>query len=174
MRQDVHGFVRACQSRLNTAPTGYVTAMNIFEELRSDHDTQRTLLEELCQTSGASEARAELFERVKVELKAHAKAEERHFYTELLKSDLTQDKARHSVHEHEQLDDLLERLEEYEFDAPLWLTTANDLQERLTHHLDEEEREVFQLAGKALSEDQKSKLAEAYADMMSAERDALS
>lgn len=147
--------------------------MNIFEELRNDHDRQRELIDQLCDTTGASEERAELFRRVAAELTAHAKAEERCFYTRLMESDLTQDKARHSVHEHEQLDDLLEQLESYQPDASQWLVTARDLRKRLTHHLDEEEHEVFQLAGKALSDAQKADLARDYAQMMADERDGL-
>lgn len=44
--------------------------------------------------------------------------------------------------------------------------TARHLAERLIHHLDEEETEVFPVAGRVLSDDDKAKLAEDYrADM---------
>lgn len=140
--------------------------MNIFEELRSDHDIQRELVDQLVATTGDSDDRGALFDRLKAALEAHAAAEERHFYTVLMQSDLTQEKARHSVHEHEQLDDLVEKLEEYDRTAPAWLQTAEELAHKLTHHLDEEEQEVFQLAGKALSDDEKTALATDYRSMM--------
>jgi len=41
------------------------------------------------------------------------------------------------------------------------------------HHLTEEEREVFQLAGKALAESAKSRLADEYASEMARQRDEL-
>jgi hemerythrin superfamily protein len=146
--------------------------MNIFDELRADHDTQRDLVARLIETTGDSDERAELFERLSNALEAHAAAEERYFYVPLMEEDLTQDKARHSVAEHKELDDFVEKLEEYDRTAPAWLETARDLEHRLTHHLDEEEQEVFQVAGKALTEAQKTELASEYRAMMRERLDA--
>ena len=140
--------------------------MNIFEELRADHETQRDLIARLVETTGDSDERAKVFDRLSAELEAHAAAEERHFYTALMDHDLTQDKARHSVSEHKELDDLVESLEAYDRTAPAWLETARQLEHRLTHHLDEEEHEVFQLAGKALTDAEKASLATDYRAMM--------
>jgi hypothetical protein len=140
--------------------------VNIFEELRTDHDLQRELVDQLVGTVGDSDERAAVFEKLSDALEAHAAAEERHFYTALMDHDLTQEKARHSVHEHAQLDDLVEKLQEYDRTAPAWLETARELEHKLTHHLDEEEREVFQLAGKALTDEQKASLAADYRSMM--------
>ncbi len=140
--------------------------MTIFEALREDHDRQRELIAQLVETTGDSEERAEVFASLVDALEAHAAAEERHFYTALMDHDLTQEKARHSVHEHAQLDDFVEKLQAYDRTAPAWLETARELEHKLTHHLDEEEHEVFQLAGKALTEAQKSSLADEYRAMM--------
>lgn len=140
--------------------------MNIFEALREDHQKQRTLIDILVKTHGDSEGRREIFERLKEALEIHANAEERHFYVPLLEHDLTQEKARHSVAEHHELDELIEKLEETDMSSPGWLSTAKNLGERLIHHLDEEEQEVFQMAGKALSETQKITLAKSYRAMM--------
>lgn len=138
----------------------------IFEALRVDHDVQRDLIDRLVATTGDSPERRELFARVEEELAAHAAAEERHFYIPLMESDTTQDQARHSVAEHEELDDLVERLAGYDMTAPQWLLTAKQLRDRLLHHLDEEEREVFPVAGKVLDDSEKPTLAAAYeADM---------
>lgn len=146
--------------------------MNIFEALRADHEIQRDLADRLLETEGDSEERRELFDRLKVELEAHAGAEERYFYVPLMEHDLTQDKARHSVSEHKELDDFVEQLEEYDMSGSQWLQTAKDLVHRLTHHLDEEEHEVFQIAGKALSERDKQSSGEEYrADMDRRRRD---
>jgi hemerythrin-like domain-containing protein len=140
--------------------------MTIFESLRADHETQRTLVDLLGKTTGASDGRDELFTRLKREMLAHAGAEERYFYVPLMEHDLTQEKARHSVAEHQELDDLVEKLDEYDMSGSQWIQTAEELSHLLIHHLDEEEREVFQLAGKALSDAEKSSLADEYeADM---------
>lgn len=134
----------------------------IFEALRSDHDTQRTLVDLLVKTEGDSTGRTELFDRLKTELAAHAAAEERYFYVPLMERDLTQEHARHSVAEHKELDDFVAKLEEYDKSSSQWLITARDLAHRLEHHLDEEEREIFPVAGKALDDDKKATLAVEY------------
>ena len=108
--------------------------MNIFEALRQEHEIQRDLVAKLVETHGDTEER----------------------------KDLTQEKARHSVAEHHEMDELIEELEDTEMDASNWLKIAKELEHKVTHHLDEEEQEVFQMAGKALTEKQKTSLAEDY------------
>lgn len=140
--------------------------MTIFESIREDHEKQRTLIDLVTKTTGASDGREELWARLKNELEAHAAAEERYFYVPLMEHDMTQDAARHSVSEHKELDDYAEQLDGYDMSGPQWIQTAKELCERLIHHLDEEEKEVFPVAGKVLSDAEKDSLAKEYrADM---------
>ena len=136
--------------------------MNIFEALRQEHEIQRNLVAKLVETHGDTQERKKIFEQLKHELKIHADAEERHFYIPLIKKDLTQEKARHSVAEHHEMDELIEQLEDKEMDASNWLKIAKELEHKVIHHLDEEEQEVFQMAGKALTDNQKTSLASDY------------
>ncbi|MBQ4857766.1 hemerythrin domain-containing protein [Pseudoalteromonas sp. MMG007] len=136
--------------------------MNIFEALRYDHDKQRKLVDALIETHGDTDERHALMNELKTELEDHAKFEERFFYNPLMCDDLTQEKARHSVAEHHEIDELIEQLEDTKMSSSAWLKTAKKLNELVHHHLSEEEREVFQLAGKALTEDQKETLATRY------------
>lgn len=136
--------------------------MTIFEAIRKDHEIQRDLLEKLVNTSGDTDRRRELWYQLKKELQIHEDAEERSFYKPLIDKDLTQEKARHSIAEHHEIDEMIEQIEETEFSSTGWLTLAKSLKELVTHHLDEEEQEVFQLAGKALTENQKTSLASNY------------
>ncbi|MES1930507.1 hemerythrin HHE cation binding protein [Salinisphaera dokdonensis CL-ES53] len=138
----------------------------IFEALRESHDKQRRLFESLVDTHGDTSKREGLFAALKAELEHHANAEERHFYVPLMKYDNTQEKARHSVAEHHEIDELVETLEQTDFSSPSWLANAKKLQHLVVHHLDEEEQEVFQVAGKALSDAQKTDLAGSYDAMM--------
>lgn len=140
--------------------------MNIFEALRADHDTQRTLAGLLVKTRGDSEGRRELFERLKDALERHADAEERHFYVHLMEHDLTQQEARHGVAEHHQLDKLIAELEAMDLSSPAWLPKARELCEKVEHHLEDEEHGIFQLAGKVLSDTQKRDLARRYRAQM--------
>jgi len=140
--------------------------MNIFEALRNDHDKQRKLVDALIQTKGDTKKRHSLTDELKTELEEHAKFEERYFYNPLICEDLTQEKARHSVAEHHEIDELIEQLEDTEMSSSAWLVEAKKLHHLVHHHLDEEEHEVFQLAGKALSEGQKERLGDKYNDAM--------
>lgn len=144
--------------------------MNIFEALREDHDRQRALLDKLEQTEGASGERTTLFETLKTELAEHAAAEEKFFYSKLMQVDMTIDQARHGVAEHKELDDRIEELEGIDHSNPHWLVRFKDLKHRVLHHLEEEEREVFQMAGKVLDDAQKSSLASSYKSEMEERR----
>ncbi|GAB3685942.1 hemerythrin domain-containing protein [Salinisphaera aquimarina] len=143
---------------------------NIFEALRESHDKQRRLLAELTDTHGDTDKREGLYAAVKAELAHHAAAEERHFYVPLMEHDQTQEKARHSVAEHHEIDELIETLDATDYSSPGWLVSAKQLEHLVTHHLDEEEQEVFQQAGKVLGADAKTDLAAAYDRMMEDQR----
>ncbi|ABE60124.1 MULTISPECIES: hemerythrin domain-containing protein [Chromohalobacter] len=140
--------------------------MTLFEALRESHDKQRTLLDLLVKTQGDSDGRDELFKRVRAELEHHAGAEERALYVPMMEHDMTQEKARHSVAEHHEIDELIETLEETDYSSPGWVAAARQLQELVTHHLDEEEQEVFQLAGRVFDDATKQSLAETYQEEM--------
>ena len=140
--------------------------MNIYEALREDHDKQRRLVDLLLKTEGASDGRSDLLGRLKAALEAHAAAEERHFYVPLFGFDLTQEKARHSVAEHHEIDELLARTEAADQSTSAWLAAARALGDKVRHHLDEEEREAFQQSGKVLSDTQKTRLAVQYQQEM--------
>jgi hemerythrin superfamily protein len=136
--------------------------MNIFEALRTSHDTQRQLADNLIKTSGDSTERDLLFRELKSELAAHAAAEERFFYVPLIAHDMTQGPSRHGIAEHHEMDELVEKLESTDFSSPGWLAVAKELHHKVHHHLKDEEQGIFQLAGKVLSEAEKLSLARDY------------
>ena len=148
--------------------------MTIFERLRADHMIMRDLAEKLLATHGESAARLRIYSALKLEMLAHEIAEERYFYVPLIELDLTQEKARHSISEHHELDEYLEELDATAFSAPNWLKIATHMVHRLRHHMDEEEHEVFQLAGKALPEKSKKSLGADYEALMLRERELVS
>jgi hypothetical protein len=72
----------------------------IFDAIRESHDLQRDLCRKLTASRGDLAARQVLFLQLKVELMAHAAAEERHLYVPLLMEDGGLDSSRHALHEH--------------------------------------------------------------------------
>lgn len=144
--------------------------MNIFEALRKDHDIQRDLLDKLVKTTGDSKERDELFKKVKQELKIHEDGEERFFYIPLIDDDLTQEQARHAIAEHHEIDEILEELEAMDYDSSGWLKVAKKLKEEVEHHLDDEEHTIFQMAGKVLTDKDKTALSKDYQDYIESQR----
>ena len=136
--------------------------MNIFEALRLSHDTQRGLATQILETQGDSPDRNRLFRELKHELAAHAAAEERCFYTPLIGFDATMAQARHGMAEHHEMDELVDELNKTEASSPGWIAHFRKLRDKVFHHLQDEEHAIFQLAGKVLTEAQKTSLARAY------------
>lgn len=136
--------------------------MTIFEALRLSHDVQRALAVELTQSQGDLESQQQLFEQLKIELAAHAAAEERHFYMPLMEHDQGLDLSRHAISEHHEMDELVENIENAHVKSKEWLKNVKALADKVHHHLSEEEHKFFQMAGKILTERQKEQLALDY------------
>ncbi|EBA05926.1 hemerythrin domain-containing protein [Sagittula stellata] len=125
---------------------------DIYTAIKSDHDRHRALLETISDTSGASDTRKAAWDEFYHDVKAHAAAEEETFYSKLISKTWGQDAARHSVHEHQQLDDLMEELNETDMSSSGWLTRFKTLRHDYEHHVDEEEDEVFSRAKEVIDD----------------------
>ena len=123
----------------------------IFDAIRESHDQQRDLCRKLTASRGDMNARQVLFLQLKVELMAHAAAEERHLYVPLLMEDGGLDASRHALHEHHEVDELLEDLSVRNKKQAGWIATAKKLSFKVRHHLKEEESKFFLVAGSLLS-----------------------
>ncbi|SFD61049.1 Hemerythrin HHE cation binding domain-containing protein [Sulfitobacter brevis] len=119
---------------------------SIYEAIKADHDEHRKLLDSIAQTSGDSAERRDGWDSFYHDVKSHAAAEEETFYSKLISETWGQDAARHSVHEHQQMDDILEELHEMDMSSSGWLTRFKTLKEEYEHHMDEEVNEVFERA----------------------------
>ncbi|WP_109808248.1 hemerythrin domain-containing protein [Sphingosinithalassobacter portus] len=136
--------------------------VRIFSDLKEDHDRQRKLLDQLAETHGDSEERRTLFEKLRLELQAHAAAEEESLYATMLADPDLRDDARHSVSEHKEIDDFLGELVEMEMSSSGWLTKFKEMKHRYEHHIDEEEEEMFPAAAKELSKETEARLAKVF------------
>ncbi|WP_420556716.1 hemerythrin domain-containing protein [Roseovarius sp.] len=127
---------------------------SIYDAIRADHDNHRALLNRIEDTSGDSDDRKSAWKEFYEDVKSHAAAEEETFYSKLISKTWGQDAARHSVHEHQQLDDIMEELNEGDMASPGWLTRFKTLKHDYEHHMDEEEDEVFARAQEVIPEDE--------------------
>ena len=135
---------------------------NIYDALRESHERQRKLCKKLLRTQPRTETRVSTFTELRIELAAHAAAEERFLYAPILMDDMGLSSARHALHEHHQIDELIEDLQVVDHAGSAWMATAKALSHKVHHHLREEEKKFFQVSGKILGDPQKSQLAKRY------------
>jgi hemerythrin superfamily protein len=146
-----------------------MASATIFDRLKQDHDLHRQLFARMAEAADQPERLRELFDEFKVEVTAHAAAEEETLYaTMLARPDLRED-AQHSVAEHKEIDDYLEELGEAEFNGDKWRETFAQLKKRYLHHIEEEEEEMFPDAARELTDEEEHKLADVFARRKPAE-----
>ena len=121
---------------------------DILSILKSDHDLHREMLSKIAAIKSDSPERRDLFEAFRIEVTAHAAAEEQSLYATMLGDPDLQEDGRHSVAEHKEIDDLLGALQKTDMDNASWNAQFEELRHRYQHHIDEEEEEMFPAAEK--------------------------
>lgn len=119
----------------------------IFKRLKAEHAEIASLLKQVAATKGNGvEVRRRLFPKIKNELLAHSKAEEREFYEVLKAFADTRDIVHKSGEEHGGVEQLLHSLESMNVEPASWMDVFEQLKLRVEHHVDEEEHKLFPLA----------------------------
>ncbi len=139
-----------------------MTATTLYDVLRESHEIQRAVFRKLLRSKPGSEERVDLFRQVRHELAAHEAAEERYLYVPMMMHDMGLSASRHALHEHHQVDELVEELEALDPTGKAWIEKARELSHEVHHHLREEEKKFFQVSGKLLTDAQKLRLAGQY------------
>lgn len=135
---------------------------NIYDVLRESHERQRTLCRKLLRSKPHTQERLAIFTELRIELAAHAAAEERFLYVPILMDDRGLSPSRHALHEHHQIDEIVEDMQVVDHSGAEWMANAKKLSHKVHHHLREEEKKFFQLSGKILGKTQKERLARQY------------
>lgn len=126
-----------------------------FQMLKKDHAEVKGILGQLEETKeSASKKREELFQKLRVELVPHMKAEESAFYPPLLAKKDSRDDALEGVEEHHVSDMVLKELEATPKDTDQWGAKMSVFKELVEHHIKDEESKVFKSAEKALGQDE--------------------
>lgn len=130
---------------------------DVVEIILDDHRTFEELLRRLRDVT-ADRARA--LEALSALLVAHAEAEESKVYPRLRRKDaIDEEEVEHSEHEHDEGHEALLALLELDGpDADGFLDAVEDLSEKLSHHLDEEERDVLNPARTEVSDEDRAAL----------------
>ena len=93
----------------------------IYDALRESHETQRALFRKVLRSKPGTRDRIALFTELRVELSAHEAAEERYLYVPILMDDMGLDSSRHALHEHHQIDELVEEVQSLSPTGDAWL-----------------------------------------------------
>jgi hypothetical protein len=134
----------------------------LYDALRESHELQRSLCRKLLRSKAHTQGRRDLFRQLRLELGAHEASEERHLYVPMLMDDRGLKSSRHALHEHHQIDELVEQMQSIGMDHRGWMAVAKHLSHQVHHHLREEEKKFFQVSGTILGERQKVVLAKRY------------
>ena len=134
---------------------------DIFAALIEKHEVQRELCDKLEKTEGEAQRKA-VYEDLKLELQAHAAAEERHLYVPVMQHDEGLELSRHAITEHHEMDEMMETLDDGRIGQEKWDKTCADLIHKVRHHLKEEENEFFKQAEKILDTDLQQRLGALY------------
>jgi hemerythrin superfamily protein len=134
--------------------------VEIFEQLKQDHDEAKALLTQICKSEDGKE-RGELFSEFRQKLLAHAHAEQRVVYEPLKKQEETKEIALEAIVEHEVAERLVEDLSRNRSKgSEAWLARATVLKEMLEHHIEEEEAEMFEKVRRVFDAKTLEKMAE--------------
>jgi hypothetical protein len=123
--------------------------MDITEVILNDHHDQRRMFAILDQMHDASTADlAAVWERLRILLEVHAKAEEELFYPQLLAlgtgaggKESPEDETTDAIHDHNEIRDALAEVGQHAAGSPEWWTAVAKVNEVNGDHMGEEERE---------------------------------
>lgn len=137
---------------------------SIYDAITADHEKHRDLLDKIANTEGDSPERRKAWNAFYCDIKSHSAAEEEEFYSKLMSETWGQDAARHSVHEHAEMDEIVDELNEMDMSSPGWLTRFKTLKHDYEHHMEEEEDEVFTRAKKVVGEEDNDAFGQRFLD----------
>lgn len=137
--------------------------MNIYEALQNDHRTFESLVDRLLQESkaGNDQWKATLDE-LRRGLIPHAHAEEAVLYNALRELDQSKNVVAHSYLEHAKVETVIRALGAAKTIDANWTSMVEKIREDLRHHIQEEENKVFSGARQVLSEEEASKMGDAF------------
>lgn len=117
-------------------------SLNALDLLRRDHEKVQKLFDRF-EKAKNEDKQHELCEQIVSELRTHTRIEEQVFYPCLQEATGREDLFQEASIEHETISNLLDQLEGEQADAPRFQSMVKVLAEYVTHHVKEEEEEIF-------------------------------
>lgn len=145
--------------------------MGLFDALKPDPDIYDVLTAEhrevdalFAAIGGAEpgEARRKLFERLRISLDAHARAEQDVLYAAIVDAEPTHEITLEAREEHRLVLRLLGEIEGLASDNDRWLAKITVLKELVRHHVNEEEKKLFKKARRVLDAEEAREMVSEY------------
>ncbi len=136
--------------------------MNAIELLKADHDTVDRLFQKVKATEEGEHK--ELFKKIKAELDVHTHIEEKIFYPRLKQEEELEDITLEGIEEHHQAKMFLRELESLSDDSEKFEPKLKVLMEDITHHVQEEEGQMFPKVEKVIGSQELEELGKAMAE----------
>lgn len=135
--------------------------MDIYSYIRKDHEKVAGLMQQVVDSRDPAE-RQTLFETIRTELILHLGSEEQTFYKAIedaTRAQAVEEQMEHAEHEHDEVRQYLDKLSTLSVDDELWIETFGEFKHAVSHHVEEEEGDVWKKAKKYLSSHEATKLA---------------
>ena len=124
--------------------------MNAIELLKEDHNKVSRLFQKVKATEDSEHK--ELFEKIKEELEVHTHIEETIFYPKIKEEEELEDIVLEGIEEHHQAKIFLRELSNLTDDSEKFEPKLKVLMEDITHHVQEEEGEMFPMVEELFDE----------------------
>lgn len=140
--------------------------MDLYQMLIQDHREVDNLFEKI-EKSGenAKKTRQQLFDKLRQELELHTQVEEKIVYPDFQKHAGVKGFIGEALEEHSEVKQMLRAIGRMEPGAADWSARIAELKKAVTHHVHEEEQQVFPAARKEIGQDEESDLARRVQEM---------
>nr|WP_240664761.1 hemerythrin domain-containing protein [Methanosarcina sp. MSH10X1] len=106
----------------------------------------------------------ETFFKIKAKTEPHLMGEEKLFYPKLEEKSELRELVSHAYEEHNEIKSISSELESMDAGSSNWTSKLKELDETVSHHVEEEENKVFPEAQRVLSNDKAQQIGQQYLD----------
>jgi hemerythrin-like domain-containing protein len=131
----------------------------IYDILKAEHRQVSDLIQQAMRDGSK-----ETFFKVKAKTDPHLQGEEKLLYPLLKEKEDLGELVNHAYEEHNEIKSISSELESMDPGSSNWTSKIKELDESVSHHVEEEENKVFPAAQKVLSEDKAQQIAQQYLD----------
>jgi hemerythrin superfamily protein len=148
----IGGAVAGTVAVVSAMPAIRRRAFRVTTILKKDHRLVSGLFWTLQQTTNAH-IRRSIFSQIQNQLETHAQVEEEVFYPAVrhLRTNNAEQQVDEANREHQQIKDLCHQISATDPNSFEFMSKVNELKERVEHHVEEEENEMFPLAQNSMS-----------------------